>query len=410
MDDNRRYYSLDALRGSMMMLGIVLHGSQWYLTESPGGLPIPTDPSTHYVFDLLVHFIHSFRMPLFFVLAGFFTSLLLAKRGLQGTYINRGKRILGPLLVSCLTILPLTLLFSVAFVFSARSGTQQLLPTAEQIKIFSAEMNTAGMPTDQPSLGHLWFLYYLLFFYLLIPLCQKFAASTFARSSAFSSMVRSPWLYLVLSGYTIVTLWFFRGGLLFEGFIFIKPHPPSLLYYGSFFVFGYVFHHHRAILQTFVGSLRWSAVLSATLFPLAVYATTAEFHATEVTVPIHGLAVVTNAMLTWSLIYLFMGLFLRFFDQPSAWSLYVSNSSYWVYLVHMPLISLGAWVLLPLPLDAIVKFLMITAFTTLTAFLSYHYLVQSSWIGAGLSGIRLQHKWPWQTLTKPIPKAGKQTT
>jgi glucan biosynthesis protein C len=76
MDDKRRYFSLDALRGSMMMLGIVLHGSQWYLSEPPGGLPVPKDPSTAYVFDVIVHFIRSFRMPLFFVLAGFFTSLL----------------------------------------------------------------------------------------------------------------------------------------------------------------------------------------------------------------------------------------------------------------------------------------------------------------------------------------------
>jgi glucan biosynthesis protein C len=397
MDDNRRYYSLDALRGSMMMLGIVLHGSQWYVTEAPGGLPIPTDPSTHYIFDLLVHFIHSFRMPLFMVLAGFFTSLLLAKRGLQGTFINRGKRILGPLLVSCLTILPLTLLFSIAFIFSARFGTHQFLPNAEQVDIFTAELSAAGLPSDEMSLGHLWFLYYLLFFYLLIPLCQRFAASSFSQSPAFSRLVCSPWLYLVLSGYTILTLWYFRGGLLFEGFVFITPHPPSMLYYGSFFVFGYIFHHHRAILQTFNQSLRWSAGLSAALFPLAVYATTAEFHASQVTLPIHGLAVVSNAMLTWSLIYLFMGLFLRFFDQPSPWSLYVSNSSYWVYLVHMPLISLGAWVLLPLPIDGGLKFLMIAGFTSLTAFVSYHYLVQGSWVGLGLSGVRMQHTWPWRT-------------
>ena len=75
-DDKRRFYSLDALRGSMMMLGIVLHGSQWYISEPPGGLPVPKDPSTAYVFDVIVHFIRSFRMPLFIVLAGFFTSLL----------------------------------------------------------------------------------------------------------------------------------------------------------------------------------------------------------------------------------------------------------------------------------------------------------------------------------------------
>lgn len=71
MQDNRRYHSLDALRGIMMMLGIVLHASQWYITEPPGGIPMPRDASTSYLFDVIMHFIHSFRMPLFFVLAGF---------------------------------------------------------------------------------------------------------------------------------------------------------------------------------------------------------------------------------------------------------------------------------------------------------------------------------------------------
>ena len=150
MDDNRRYYSLDALRGSMMMLGIVLRGSQWYSSEPPGGLPVRTDPSTAYVFDVIVHFIHSFRMPLFFVLAGFFASLLLQKRGLRGTYANRGSRILSPLLVSCLTILPLTMLAMIAFMGSAKFNKFQVLPSMEQINILKAEISAAGMPVDQP--------------------------------------------------------------------------------------------------------------------------------------------------------------------------------------------------------------------------------------------------------------------
>ena len=67
--DNRRYYALDALRGIMMMLGILLHAAMFYLAAPPW--PAPMDPSTSLAFDALVHFIHSFRMPLFFVMAGF---------------------------------------------------------------------------------------------------------------------------------------------------------------------------------------------------------------------------------------------------------------------------------------------------------------------------------------------------
>ena len=71
--DDRRYYGLDALRGAMMMLGIVLHGATFYLVVPPASMPIPTDRNNAYVFDLLFHFIHSFSMPTFFFLAGFLT-------------------------------------------------------------------------------------------------------------------------------------------------------------------------------------------------------------------------------------------------------------------------------------------------------------------------------------------------
>ena len=110
-------------------------------------------------------------MPLFFVLAGFFTSLLVGKRSFRGTYINRGQRILIPLIMAIFTILPLTMVFMISFMASARFGSQQFLVTEPQMNIIATEMSAAGMPTDQPSLGHLWFLYYLLYFYLLIPVC-----------------------------------------------------------------------------------------------------------------------------------------------------------------------------------------------------------------------------------------------
>jgi len=379
-----------------MMLGIVLHGSQWYISEPPGGIPVPTDPSTAYLFDVIVHFIHSFRMPLFFVLAGFFTSLLVGKRGVRGTFANRGSRILSPLLVSCVTILPLTMLAMVAFMGSAKFNTFQLIPTMEQIEILKAEVAAAGMPVDQPSLGHLWFLYYLLYFYLLIPLCMGLVWLLKKIDSGAGKAIASPLLFIPLVIYSAATLWAFRGGVLFEGFLFIKPHLPALLYYGSFFVFGYIFHNFRQILATFNRSLNWFVGISLILLPLAIMATRNEFAMSEVDQQTHAIAVVLNACLTWSLIYLFMGLFLRFLDYESPWILYVSNSSYWVYLLHMPVVTTIAWLLLPFDLHAVIKFPIVVLTTTLICFSTYHYWVQSSWVSQLLNGIRFNHPWPWQ--------------
>jgi hypothetical protein len=62
MDDpaaSQRYYAMDALRSSMMLLGIVLHAALPYTTVH---IRVQfKDPDTHVVFDVLVFFLHSFR-------------------------------------------------------------------------------------------------------------------------------------------------------------------------------------------------------------------------------------------------------------------------------------------------------------------------------------------------------------
>ena len=149
--DDRRYYGLDALRGGMMMLGIVLHAAEFYLAAPPPALPMPTDRNTSYVFDLLFHFIHSFRMPTFFVLAGFFTSLLVEKRGIRGTYENRAARILGPFLAGLVTVVPLSVLFFLDLMLTLRFGTRDWIPDLGQLRILGDELRAKGIPADEPS-------------------------------------------------------------------------------------------------------------------------------------------------------------------------------------------------------------------------------------------------------------------
>ncbi|MFT5209519.1 MAG: surface polysaccharide O-acyltransferase-like enzyme [Flavobacterium sp.] len=198
-----------------------------------------------------------------------------------------------PLLLAAVTILPLTMVAMVSFMASARFGTHQFLITEAQLKIIIKEIQAAGMPADQPSLGHLWFLYYLLHFYLTIPIC--FVVSRWTVKFNLSSVITSPLFCVALGAYTAATLWFFRGGVLFEGFIFIKPHPPSLLYYGSFFFLGFMFHSHRGILETFRNNVKWFAAASLALFPVAMYFTHMDF-ATEATLDFHAAAVISNAL------------------------------------------------------------------------------------------------------------------
>src|SRR5438046_1714643 len=44
------------------------------------------------------------------------------------------------------------------------------------------------------------------------------------------------------------------------------------------------------------------------------------------------------ALAMWLFIFGFIGIFLRLFERPIPWFRYLSDSSYWLYLVHMPVL------------------------------------------------------------------------
>lgn len=100
--DSRRH-DLDALRAVAMLLGILLHASLAYVP----GIPWPvqdTQPAPW--LGLLFLAIHGFRMPLFFLVSGFFTAMLWQRRGPMAMLAQRYKRVFVPLLLGFCTLIP----------------------------------------------------------------------------------------------------------------------------------------------------------------------------------------------------------------------------------------------------------------------------------------------------------------
>ena len=98
-----RRHDLDALRAVAMLLGIVLHGLMPFM---PGLSVIGNTQTACWVWILFLG-IHGFRMPLFFLVSGFFTAMLWQKRGVQTMLQQRSVRILLPCLLGTVTIVPL---------------------------------------------------------------------------------------------------------------------------------------------------------------------------------------------------------------------------------------------------------------------------------------------------------------
>ena len=84
----------------MMLLGIILHSSNTYMVFDAGEAWAIKDPnSTHPINGLLTATIHSFRMQIFFLIAGFFGSMLFYERKPIMMIKNRISRIILPFVV-----------------------------------------------------------------------------------------------------------------------------------------------------------------------------------------------------------------------------------------------------------------------------------------------------------------------
>src|SRR5437868_15155388 len=89
-----RRSDFDALRAGAMLLGIVLHAS---LSFFPSYWMV-TDRRQNDGFGVVFSAIHGFRMPLFFVMSGFFSAMPLHRRGRGGPVTAWVLRGFSPLL------------------------------------------------------------------------------------------------------------------------------------------------------------------------------------------------------------------------------------------------------------------------------------------------------------------------
>ena len=159
-----RYHGLDALRGIAMLLGILLHASIPYFATLVNIERLwPADDDQSVVLLLLFDFIHAWRMPLFFLIAGFFTHLLLEQRGLRSLILNRVTRVGIPLVIFG-TMTALLIPFLWIYGWTGEFHLQSFQNTTDK----GLDLKSSG-----GIIAHLWFLYYLLWLYLTIAIIKS---------------------------------------------------------------------------------------------------------------------------------------------------------------------------------------------------------------------------------------------
>ena len=371
-----RYHALDSLRAAMMSLGLVLHAACNYMVSPSEGSWPYRDRHGSFLFDLLVLVIHQFRMPTFFVMAGFFGALLYQRRGPARMAANRARRVLLPL---ALFWPPLFLLVSFAFAFALTGGGRQGLALAWQYL-------TTGAFLQRLSLIHLWFLYDLLLLYAaalaLAALARRLpAAWRQAFLGDFARAAFSGWGLLLVALLTALPLSRMPLGML-ESNGTLLPPPRILTAYGLFFAFGWFTYFRPGLVDRFARR-PWLCLLLVLPFFLAYLVLLAARQPGAI-LP----RAVLSSLASWLFVFGLTGLFVRHARRPSPLGRYLADASYWIYLVHLPITIAMAGVLAPLDWPATLKFLVNLAVTAALTVASYHLLVRPTPIGTLLNGRR----------------------
>lgn len=368
-----RLHGLDHLRALMMWLGIVLHvGAMHTVAPSPLGW---RDPQRTEWADLACAFIHAFRMPTFFMLGGFFVMLLLQTRGPKGLAEHRLARLGAPFAVFWVPVSMATGLLASLYMHRLVRGT------------WGVDMTLVNPPSgvpQGPNTIHLWFLWMLLGFCLLTAALATLDGlrPLFVAAAAFLvRMASNGWGCLVLTLPLVLAGFAYPNGVLVSSGLFFPPFA-EWLHYGMFFAFGLAMYPHRDTLFEQL-TRRW---------PAYAIGGALAFVATGALVRRHGHAsdiAFAYGLTSWLWSLAAIGLALRFLSARSRWLGYLADSSYWVYLVHLPLTIAFGLVLMGLDWPALLKIALNITATTLVCLLSYARWVRATWVGQLLNGRRV---------------------
>ncbi|GHG01223.1 acyltransferase family protein [Thalassotalea marina] len=381
-----RYHYMDNLRALAMLVGIVFHA---ILAYSPllHNIWFLADQQHSVVVDVIAFWLHTFRMPLFFIIAGFFAYMLIEKRGVKGFIKNRSTRVLLPLIV----FLPLVIGIVVTTIFWAMDNIHHLPPVLAMSK--ELEKQNSDLST-----AHLWFLFNLFGFCLVLAALYK------------NKLVQGRWTNDIASVPFLLVM--FPVLIIPATYSVDAPFPaPEKLYpelwsygfYGVFFFVGVAIFKRQKVLEQLYQH-RHVMLAIATCSYLTFYALMPKaLTIDEVKLMIEQGAKITQGFehvamvilqafssVYFSLLALCYGK--KLIDKQNAIVRYIADASYWLYIVHIPLLLLIQMPMLDWQTHAIIKLIAALTLTFVIGFISYHFLVRKTWLGQWLNGQKVVSK------------------
>ncbi|MEZ5958222.1 MAG: acyltransferase family protein [Hyphomonadaceae bacterium] len=380
-----RYHALDAVRGGVLILGVFFHATLSFLPGEQMWLVM--DASRSLELSVLFFALHIFRMTVFFVLAGFFGRLLLERLGAGGFMMNRAKRIAMPLVMFWPIVMTA---FIAVIIWAAIQANGGVAPEGPPPPPITAE--------TFPFL-HLWFLYVLLIFYaaalLLRAMVHALDRNGALRVRLVDPAVRlaaGPFAPVLLAVPVAAALFFKPNWMMWFGIptpdTGVIPNTSALVIYGMAFSLGWLIQRQPQILQGWGN--RWAIYIAAALGATGAALVVAGGAAPVTRIADQSLKTLGFAALygfaSWAWTIAIIGFAVRHLSGHSPARRYLADASYWIYIVHLPiLIALQTW-LAPYPWPWFAKYPLILAVAFAIMLASYQLFVRYSFIGSILNG------------------------
>lgn len=384
---SERLHGFDALRGALLLLGVLQHGSNPF-NPVENFWPV-IDSEKSYSIGGVAFVLHIFRMTAFFALAGFFARMVVNRRGVAGFAVDRFRRICLPLVIGWVAVIPLCLVIA-----------GWTVPMNYNGEIPRGAYHPGWFDLNTLPLQHLWFLYILTLLCALVVLI-KLALERIDRTGVISarfhgiarSILKSPAAMLVLAIPATLTVGLIPGWTSLKGMptpefgLFSVGRP--MIVYGFAFLAGWAMHRHFDLHAMWMRWAFWSLAVAlllslASLLLLAPYYQTG--HLPGRLSSFVQAAVYVTACWAWT--FALIGLSLRFLSGHSPARRYLADASYWIYLVHPPLLLLLGETLRTLDWPAWIKLLLAVGGTVAILLACYQLVVRYTFIGEALNGKR----------------------
>ena len=351
--NDMRLYFLDSVRTLCMLLIVPYHAAHIYETQKDWWVH---SAQNSWVFDLIITLQRSFCMSAFFIVAGFFSAMVVENRGVRDWGRSRVSRLLVPLVMSLLTVQIWQMVIAANLEGNGAfwSYWKSYLETKGRINIF-----------------HLWFIPCLIFQSLVLGLIvRRFGTKPFLWNKAYARSI----VLLVLANLLVFIVARNLPKLLKSDLFLLwgLVDMQKNLFYLVPFLLGAKLFWNREFREGFLRLNKWSMSVALIAYILITICQHSDGFPGK---PIRDISLPIAAICISQTLIAFA---YKFLAKPNMLTKHLSEPSYSLYLLHHPIVMVAGIAFLSINMNIFAEYGVIVAAGFILPYLAHRYLI-SPW-------------------------------